>query len=89
MHKLIAVMLISLCVSIFSVADETKHIFIAVDNGNNRLYYVDQFEPDKNWTVNTDTKPRDIRLADDRKSILISVDTGAVEYDLVTGKRTG
>lgn len=68
---------------------EVKHRFIAVDNGNNKLWFVDQFEPAKSWAVFTDKKPRDIRLAPDGKTFLISVDSGAVEYDLATGKKTG
>lgn len=72
-----------------NAAGEVKHRFIAVDNGNNKLWHVDQFNPDKNWTVPTDTKPRDIRLSPDGDTFLISVDQGAVEYEFATGKKTG
>ena len=89
MNKLISIVLMIFCIGSYSIAAETKHILIAVDNGNNSLHYVNQFDPDRNWTVNTDNKPRDIHLSEDMKTILISVDTGAVEYDLSSGKRTG
>jgi hypothetical protein len=89
MRELVTTLLISLCVSIPSTAEETKHVFIAVDNGSHSLCYVDQFDPARNWTVKTDKKLRDIRLSSDEKAILISVDTGAIEYDLATGKKSG
>jgi hypothetical protein len=66
-----------------------KHAFIVVDNGGNELRYVDQFEPEKSWTVQTDDKPRDLRLSADGKTLLVSVDAGAVEYEVATGKKTG
>lgn len=89
MHKIIITLLASLCTISLSAAEEIKHIFIAVDNGNHMLRYIDQFDPAKSWAVKTDKKPRDIRLSTDKKNILISVDRGAVEYELATGKKTG
>ena len=89
MQKTLLSLLITLCVGHLASASEIKHRFIAVDNGKQMLHYVDQFTPANNWTVSTDQKPRDIRLSADGKTFLISVDTGAVEYDLKTGKKTG
>ena len=72
-----------------AMAGEVKHRFIAVDNGKNKLWYVDQFDSTKSWAVDTDKKPRDIRLSADGKTFLISVDKGCVEYEVATGKKTG
>lgn len=71
------------------LSTEVKHCFIAVDNGNNTLRYVNQFDRAKDWTVATDGNPRDIRLAPEGKTFLVSVDKGAVEYDAATGMQTG
>ena len=89
MHKTIHAFLIMVCAAHLVAGGDIKHRFVAVDNGRNMLHYVDQLDPEKSWSVSTAPKPRDIRLSADGKTILISVDIGAVEYDLATGEKTG
>lgn len=67
--------------------DEVKHRFLAVDSGKSRLIYVDQFQPENDWTVTVPAGPRDLRLLDADK-VLVSHKQGAAEYDLRTGKQT-
>ncbi len=70
-------------------APDVKHVFLAVDNGKGELRYVNQPDPSKNWTVKTAAKPRDLRLSEDGKRVLLSVNDGAIEYEITTGKETG
>ncbi len=65
-----------------------KHRFLATDSGKARLIYVDQFHPERDWSVNTPPGPRDIRLVDHHQKVLISHRKGAAEYELRTGKQT-
>lgn len=88
MKVVLSLTLLGACMVIHS-REAIKHAFIVVDNGKDMLRYINQFEPEKNWTAETDEKPRDIRLSSDGKTVLISVDQGAVEYDVATGKKTG
>jgi len=67
--------------------DQVKHRFLATDSGKSQLIYVDQFHPDKDWSVKTPPGPRDIQLVSGNK-VLISHRKGAAEYDLQTGKQT-
>lgn len=89
MPKLTTALLMSVCMYHLAAAGELKHSFVVVDNGAHRLCYVDQFEPANSWSVRTDPKPRDIRLSADGTRILVSVDRGAVEYDLASGEKSG
>lgn len=86
--KIIVAMLV-LCIATFASDGTVKHVFIVVDNGSNSLRYVDQFNPENNWIIETEPKPRDIRLSQDGQAILVSNDSGAVEYDVAAGKKTG
>jgi hypothetical protein len=72
------------------------HEFFANDNARNQLNYINEFDPTKNWTkpVNDTTvnSGRQIELVDNAngsggKAILISVNKGYQEYDMVTGER--
>lgn len=89
MKRMTIALSIVLGVGHLAAAGEIQHRFMAVDNGKHMLRYIDQFDSANNWTVATDPKPRDIRLSEDGKTFLISVNTGAVEYELASGKRTG
>jgi len=68
-------------------AGEVKHRFLAVDNGNpNQLLYIDQFAPEKSWSVKVPgPKSRDLQVLDNGR-VLASHARGAAEYDLATGK---
>ena len=66
---------------------EIKHRFLATDGETSKLLYVDQFHPEKDWTVDAPKGPRDIRLVGD-KTVLVSHRGGAAEFDLETGKQT-
>ncbi len=66
-----------------------QHRFLAVDNGGNLLIYVDQFHPEKSWSVPIPAGSRDIQVlgADANAKVLVSHGNGAAEYDLATGKK--
>jgi len=66
---------------------EIKHRFLATDGETSKLIYVDQFHPEKDWTVETPKGPRDLRKVGE-KTILVSHKGGAFEVDLDTGKQT-
>jgi hypothetical protein len=66
---------------------DLKHRFVATDGETSKLIYVDQFHPEKDWTVETPKGPRDLRKVGE-KTILMSHRAGAAEYDLETGKQT-
>ncbi|MES1165195.1 MAG: hypothetical protein ABUR63_05525, partial [Verrucomicrobiota bacterium] len=70
------------------------HEFIANDNANNRVLYVNEFEPSKNWIAPAgDTgqnSPRTIEIVDNAtamtgKAVLVSLNRGFAEFDLVNG----
>ena len=63
-----------------------KHEFIAIDEGNNKLLYVNENEPAKNWLVAIGkSHPRDMQLVGGNR-ILIGNVTGYTEFDIATGK---
>ncbi|MCY2996142.1 MAG: hypothetical protein NTY19_51085 [Planctomycetota bacterium] len=65
---------------------QTKHRFLGIDNGQNRLLCVDQREPAKGWAVSIPAGSRDLqRLGHER--VLVSHGNGAAEYDLATGRK--
>ena len=68
-------------------APEIKHRFLGTDGETSKLIYVDQFHPEKDWTVDVPKGPRDLRLVGE-KTVLISHRGGAAEIDLETGKQT-
>ena len=63
-----------------------KHKFLAVDQGRQRLLYVDQFQPENDWTIDVPPRPRDLRPLSGNK-VLMSHGNGAAEYDLKSGKQ--
>src|SRR5579862_1386374 len=65
---------------------EIKHRFLGTDGETSKLVYVDQFHPEKDWTIDAPKGPRDIRLVGE-KTVLISHRGGAAEYELETGKQ--
>jgi hypothetical protein len=77
-------------------AGQLCHEFLANDNRRNVVNYVNEFDPTKNWTRNvgdtTENSPRTIEivsnpLAQSGKAILVSVDKGYAELDLIDGTR--
>jgi hypothetical protein len=70
------------------------HEFFANDNGRHQINYVNEFEPNKNWTQKTQDQngansPRQIEIvtnatATGGKALMVSVNSGYEEYDLVT-----
>ena len=69
-------------------AQETKikHQFVCIGNHKNVLVYVDQFNPEKSWSVKIPKGSRDIQLLSPQK-LLVSHGTGAAEYRLSDGKK--
>ena len=43
-------------------AEEIRHRFVCVDNGANKLIYVDQLEPGDGWSVPIPSGSRDLQL---------------------------
>src|SRR5262245_23916951 len=76
-----------LLIALAPPVQEVKHRFLATDGETSKLIYVDQFHPEKDWTVETPKGPRDLRRVGD-KTILVSHRGGAIEVDLETGKQT-
>jgi hypothetical protein len=63
-----------------------KHEFIAIDEGNNNLLYVNENEPAKDWKVPIGkSHPRDMQLVGGKR-ILIGNVTGYTEFDIASGK---
>lgn len=76
-------------------AGQICHEFFANDNSRNQLNYVNEFDPSKNWTVNvgdtTANSPRTIEIVDNAaaktgKAVLVSLNKGYGEFDVVDGK---
>jgi outer membrane protein assembly factor BamB len=63
-----------------------RHRFLAVDNGKNRLLYVDEHDPAKSWAVGIPPGSRDLQRLDQGR-VLVSHGNGAAEYDLATGRK--
>ncbi len=64
-----------------------KHAFLAVDHEGRRLVYVDEFRPERGWSVPVPENPRDLRRVG-RDRVLLSHERGLAEFELKTGKRT-
>lgn len=64
----------------------TRHILYMVDNGFNKLLFLNQKDPTKNWTVSIPAGSRDLQLIANNK-ILVSHGNGAAEYDRTTGAK--
>jgi hypothetical protein len=62
----------------------TRHILYMVDNGFNKLLFMNQKDPSKNWKVSIPAGSRDLQLVANNK-ILVSHGNGAAEYDRTTG----
>ncbi|MBF0196808.1 MAG: hypothetical protein HQL32_03825 [Planctomycetes bacterium] len=89
MHRILSFLLLIISSNLFG--QEAKHIFVCVDNHKSEytVYYVNEFEPTKNWTFKTPKKPRDLQLWNDNRTVLVSQDNGAIELDIATGQPTG
>ncbi len=64
----------------------TRHVLYLVDNGLNRLVFLNQKDPSKSWSIPIPAGSRDLQLVADNK-ILVSHGNGAAEYDRTTGAR--
>jgi hypothetical protein len=63
-----------------------RHVLYLVDNGLNRLVFLNQKDPSRNWTVPIPAGSRDLQLVANNK-ILVSHGNGAAEYDRSTGAK--
>jgi hypothetical protein len=77
-------------------AGEICHEFYANDNSGNQINYVNEFEPNKNWTVKVDgttaQSPRQLEIVTNAmgtggKAVMVSVVDGYQEYDMAAGRR--
>jgi hypothetical protein len=62
-----------------------KHVLYLVDNGLNKLLFLNQKDPSKNWTVSIPSGSRDLQLVANNTKLLVSHGNGAAEYDRITG----
>jgi len=76
-----------LLATLVSSAPGIQHRFLATDGETSKLLYVDQFHPEKDWTVDAPKGPRDLRMVGE-KTVLVSHRGGAAEFDVETGKQT-
>jgi hypothetical protein len=67
-----------------NVSSSIKHVLYLVDNGFNKLVFLNQKDPSRNWTVPIPAGSRDLQLVANNK-ILVSHGNGAAEYDRTTG----
>lgn len=72
-----------LCTSLHA-QEVIRHIFVATDESREQLLYVDEFNPENDWTVQIGPN-RDLQVEGDR--IVISTPMGYAEYHLKTGQR--
>lgn len=81
-------LLSALCWSNLTYAAESaiKHKFVCIGNHKNVLVYIDQFEPEKSWSVKIPKGSRDIQLISS-DTLLVSHGTGASEFSVIDGKK--
>ncbi len=83
----IPAVLLVLCGVLCAEDSAIEHRFLAVDNGGNRLFHVNQSNPEANWTIDIPSGSRDLQLVG-TDAVLVSHGNGCGEYDLASGKRT-
>ena len=82
-----AILFLAVCTLVaVATGAETKHRWVCVDNGANRLIHVDQNDTARDWTVAIPGGSRDLQSLGDGK-LLVSHGNGAAVYDLSDGKR--
>ena len=76
-----------LCLSLITVTAicAAEHRFVCVDNGENRLIYVDQLNEGCDWATKLPGGSRDLQLVE-KNVVLVSHGNGAGEYSLKDGK---
>src|ERR1039458_782875 len=67
-----------------AAAAPPRHRFLAVDDGTHALVHVDEHDPRRNWSVDTDYV-MDMQLIGQVR-VLLSVDDGFREYEVSSGK---
>ncbi|MCK5834186.1 MAG: hypothetical protein KAG98_00460 [Lentisphaeria bacterium] len=67
-------------------AESIKHRFVAVDNGKNKLFFVDESKPSGNWSVAVPSGTRDLQVIS-KDRILVSHGNGAAEFRLSDGQK--
>ncbi len=75
---------LAMSLAMASSAGEIKHTFVATDESGKQLIYVDETNPENDWTVPLPGN-RDLQLSKDG-TVLVSVPAGYREYDLKSGK---
>ena len=63
-----------------------RHVLYMVDNGFNKLTFLNQKDTSKSWTIPIPVGSRDLQLIANNK-ILVSHGNGAAEYDRTTGAK--
>jgi hypothetical protein len=80
----LAITLLTMSLALDISAGEIKHKFVATDESGKQLIYVDETNPENDWTIPLPGN-RDIQLLSEG-TVLVSVPVGYREYDLKSGK---
>ncbi len=78
------VVILALTAASILCAGDIKHKFVATDESGKQLLYVDETNPDNDWTIPLKGN-RDVQLSG-KGTVLVSVPTGYQEYSLKGGK---
>jgi hypothetical protein len=68
-------------------AEEVRHRFLAVDESRDKLHFVDQVDPSKDWTLDLPSKHRDLQLVG-QNHVLLTWPEGYSEFSLSDRKMT-
>jgi outer membrane protein assembly factor BamB len=82
--KKLTILLLILAILPFASAGQIKHKFVATDESGGQLLYVDETNPENDWTIPLPGN-RDIQLSK-KGTVLVTVDDGYHEYALKDGK---
>jgi hypothetical protein len=77
------VAIVALFCSVSQGAEAIKHRFLLMDEGRHQIHYVDQNDPENDWTLEHKGKGWDIQLLDTDR-LLANTKSGWVIYDLKT-----
>jgi len=80
----LAIGLLTMLLALAASASEIKHKFVATDESGKQLIYVDETNPENDWTIPLPGN-RDVQLSGEG-TVLVSVPVGYREYSLKSGK---
>ena len=77
--------IVSMCCSVSRGAEVIKHKFLVMDEGRHQIHYVDQHNPENDWTLTHKGRGWDMQLLD-AKRLVANTGSGWVIYDMKTRK---